>query len=257
MSSGTGEKKMTPLGIVITGIFILSIAAIFFYFKSPSFSSQINIRDIGTFAQIAIAFFAFLAFIYTFIANERSEKLFTGANLPLIDVTPIAVGQVPGEKGDYFTTTFFNVANYSGFDAYDIGIDLKYKGAWIVEWLKADKDSKGKPTGQEIVDGKTYISAPESKIPELKAGDTRQAELQIEKSGLAIAGQYDLEKEVCSKGEEGAPVFVRVSWRNKQNHIFDEVHRYKLVCTKADPGGYSFTFIPDGILSKKDSKFGL
>lgn len=183
-------------------------------------------------------------------SNIRTGKLFIGQNKPLIDVTPISI--TPGisevsKKEANMATTLFSVANYSGFVAYNIVIDIKYgkKNNWISEWLKAEDDNKKEKKG--VVINKIFISTPkaptpESFIPELKPGD---------KGASKHIGSFDLEGTVCSAGYDGYPVFVRVTWENKKGHVFDEIHKYTLLCTKKDLGR-SFTFIPEGIESKKD-----
>jgi hypothetical protein len=260
-----GENGMTSLGIVIIVICILSIIALtLFFFPSLQFTLVISDKSwtrATTIAQILIVVIAFLAFIYTYFANERSEKLFTGANVPLIDVTPIGVAQAPGDKGTYFTTTFFDIANYSGFEALNIGIDLKYgERPWIAEWMKADAERNKKKPGQKIIDGKLYASAPPIFLKELGPGDSVKEKIKLEQRG--VTGMFDLEKDVCSQGTNGLPISVRVTWQNKKEHVFDEVHRYRLICTIASNPldqnqGYSFTFIPEGIIYKKDTKFAL
>jgi hypothetical protein len=261
-----GEKGMTSLGLVIIAISILSVIALTLFFF-PSLQFTLNISDRSwtratTIAQIVIAVFAFLAFIYTYFANERSEKLFVGANIPLIDVTPIGVGQTPGDKGTYFTTTFFEIANYSGFKAFNIGIDLKYGDKpWILEWMKADTERAGKNHGQKIIDGRAYMSAPPILLKELGSGDSKKEKITLEP--LSVSGMLDLKKEVCDRDTHDLPVWVRITWQNKKKHVFDEIHRYKLICTTAgnpsDPNqiGYSFAFIPEGIIYKKDTKYAL
>ncbi len=239
---------------------ILSIIILILYL-SPSSQFTLAISDqhwtrATNIAQIIIAFFAILAFSYTAIANKRSEKLFTAANTPLIDVTPVGVAQAPNAQGIYFTTTILNIANYSGFKAFDIGIDLKYgKNAWITEWIKADKEKNDKNPGERIIDGKPYPSAPQMFITELEPGDSKSEE--IKSAQVTITGMFDLEKDVCSQGARGLPVLVRVAWKNDKGHVFDEVHRYRLIgtpITYPSQFGYSFTFIPEGITSKKGSK---
>jgi hypothetical protein len=76
-----------------------------------------------------------------------------------------------------------------------------------------------------------------------------------------LRGSFNLQ-EACPKADGGPastrnPIQVRVWWQNKQGHTFDEVHQYTLVCTldrdEKDRLGYAFTFIPEGIISRKDT----
>lgn len=181
---------------------------------------------------------------YNYKSNDRFEKLYISQIRPLIEVAPIGVVQ-DAKLGQ--VTTIFSILNFSGFDAHKIGIDLKYEGGWISEWRKARSEKESKGDGQGVIDGKFYSTTPAIIIPLLKAekGTTR-----------AIKGACGLE-EVCKKGADGMPVLVRVKWENSSGYVFDEVHKYKLICTKdnedPDPGsGRSFNFIPEGIISQNN-----
>jgi hypothetical protein len=44
-------------------------------------------------------------------------------------------------------------------------------------------------------------------------------------------------------------VQIRVTWENNRGHVFDEIRKYKLLCTKTEIG-HAFTFIPEGIISQ-------
>jgi hypothetical protein len=185
-------------------------------------------------------------------ANARAERLYVGQNRPLIDVTPIGISQnVAGTHA----TTIFSIVNYSGFKAYNIGIDLKYgDNSWILEWIKARDEKTAKGNGEGVVRERWYLSSSNTIIREIDPGETKESD--EEGKNIVITGSLNLESDVCAKGNSGLPVLVRVTWQNLNHHVFDEVHQYRLICTKdtklTDPGGgRAFTFIPEGIVSKK------
>ena len=216
--------------------------------KNDKKSMWEHIKENPLLSLIVVANLVLVCFNYQ--SNERMGKLFVGQNKPLIDVTPISikplVSKVGKDKPD-MAKTMFSVVNYSGFDAYDIVIDVKYGevNSWISEWSKANDDNKKEIKG--VVIGKTFLSAPKaptpkSFIPKLESDDVGYSR---------NTGSLDLQGKVCSEGAKGYPVLVRVTWRNKLGHVFDEIHEYRLICTKVY-SGRSFTFIPKGIISQKD-----
>lgn len=174
-----------------------------------------------------------------------SEAIAFGQQRPLIDVTPLSVGQL---EGTTVTTIYFGIANYSGFDAEKIGIDVKMEDRfWISEWLKAraDKNEKGDSAG--VAKGKVYFSSPRIDFPSLK----KRGEVTFS----YVANAMDLES-VCSLGDKGAPILIRTTWASKSGHVFDEIAKYTLLCTKDTEGkkigsGRSFTFLPGGKVSEK------
>jgi hypothetical protein len=179
--------------------------------------------------------------------NERAEKLFIGQNKPLIDVTPIGI--IPGiaDDGNKMCATLYSVLNYSGFDANNISVDIAYGGnVYISEWLRAKKDSdlkRIKSADPNLILGNLYPSRPDVQIKELKSGEVKEYR--------GANGNLDLDKQVISMGKKGFLVHIRVTWENNQGHVFDEVRKYKLLCTKHEKG-HSFTFIPEGIVSQKN-----
>ena len=189
-------------------------------------------------------------------ANSRAKKLFVGQNKPLIDVAPIGIIHGIAEDENKMCATLFSVVNYSGFVAYNILIDVAYEGnVWILEWLRAEKDRKekeGKNKEKVVVTKGYYPSISTRKtIKKLIPGETREKD--FEGKAIGISGSLDLEKRVVSKGKEGFPVFVRLTWENNRGHVFDEIHKYKLICTKGvSESGRAFTFIPEGIISQKN-----
>lgn len=189
---------------------------------------------------------------FTRKAHARAESIFVGENHPLIDVTPIGIGQnADGTQA----VTVFSIVNYSGFKAFNIGIDLKYgSNNWILEWRKARDEKIAKGQAEGVVREKLYMSAPNVNIRKIRPGETKERDEEGNK--IEIIGALNLEGNVCTKGDKGFPVWVRVTWQNLNRHVFDEVHQYRLICTKdtelTDPGGgRAFTFIPEGVISQK------
>lgn len=204
-------------------------------------------------ANIVLVVITALSLLYARRANSRAEKLFVGENRPLVDVTPIAIRQ---KASGTHATTVFSIVNYSGFPAYEIGIDLKYgANSWILEWLKARGEKLKKGAAEGVVPEKFYSSPPTAHVSELGPGETAERD----KSGyqIEITGSLNLEDDVCAKGDEGMPVWVRVTWQNASRHVFDSVYEYRLICTKDteirdQAGGRSLTFVPLGVVSQKD-----
>jgi hypothetical protein len=198
-------------------------------------------------------------------ANERQEKLFKGQNKPLIDVIPIGIVQteMDDEKPTKICTTFFSVVNYSGFEAHKISYDIKYQSDWISEWVKANADNERKIKESErnkvevdpnVSLNHPYVSRPIMNIPILMPGETKEGKLiwpprNLEEVPPLASGEFDLKKYVVDN-KDGFQVKVRVTWENKDGYVFDEIHKYKLICTKKGKG-HSFTFIPEGIVSQK------
>jgi hypothetical protein len=249
---------LTSLGIVILLICILSVFALFLYLNpycqfAKNVSWQIPLQTI---ANMVIAIAAVVTLIYSLHMYQNSQKLLIGQSTPLIDVSPISITQLQDTNKNYFAATRFSVVNYSGFKAFKIGIDLKYgEIAWIREWLKAQADKPSEKNTQ-IIMHKEYMLPPNIFIKELEFGKTTDKD--YENKDIVIMGALNLENQVCTKNNEGLPVWVRVTWQNEQGHTFDEVHKYKLVCTKdkdePDRIGYAFTFVPEGVSLKKDAK---
>ena len=44
---------------------------------------------------------------------------------------------------------------------------------------------------------------------------------------------------------------MRVTWKSKDEHVFEKIQKYKLLCTTTGIG-HAFTFINEGIVSKTD-----
>lgn len=198
-------------------------------------------------------FISYVLFTYARQSNDRAQKLFVGQIKPLIDVSPNDITQV----GDHQCNTRLSFSNYSGFDAKKIGIDVRYgpnTNAWIGEWRKAYNDVDEKNKNGIVID-KTYSTKPLLTIPELKSGETDAIDFNI--SDISFTGSLNL-KEVCDEGPSGYPFYVRITWQNEKGHVFDEIHKYKLLCTSVDIGkepnirrGRSLTFIPEGVMSHK------
>jgi len=182
---------------------------------------------------------------YNLKANNRFEKLYISQIRPLIAVAPVGVTQ---DTKIEQVTTIFSILNYSGFEAYKIGVDIKYEDkSWILEWRKAHLERESKGDGKGVIDGKLYNTTPETIVQFLEAEEGVQRK---------IKGACNLET-VCSKGADGIKVLIRVKWENKSGYVFDEVHQYKLICTRDNDGqdsgaGRAFNFIPEGIISQKN-----
>lgn len=202
------------------------------------------------FANILLVIATFASVLYLYFSNARAERLFVALNQPVIDVTPIAIAQSSSKT---HAITYFSVVNYSGFQALNIGVDVLYSKSWIGEWLKARDDGKHNST-PGIAPERLYATTPNVLIDSLSPGDSTDTD----KSGgkLKISGSLSFD-EVCANEEQGWPILVRVTWQNEQHHTFDEIHKYRLICTKdtGEPGlkGRAFTFIPEGIISKRSS----
>ncbi len=203
---------------------------------------------IVAFANICLVAITLLAFFQTRksvdlarSSNERAEKVYVGQNKPLIDITPIALGQ--SSAGTHVAIEL-SVSNYSGFKAFNIGFDVRYgEQGWHGEWIKASEQPGG------VKRGYRYDPLPKIIIPILKSGATIKAKPD---SPIFSSGVLNLENDVCICKNGEIIVQIRVRWENKNHHVFDEVHEYKLICTKASKNnGRSFTFIPVGVVSKK------
>ena len=239
-----GGILISPIEIIliIIGIFLILLVAYIFEY---GFSELLkNLPAVIGIANVILVCITLGSLYYASEANKRAESLFVGENRPLIDVTPIGINQ--SSKNDQ-VSTLFSISNYSGFIAYNIGIDLKYGGSWILEWRKAEDDRVSKGDIKGIEKDKTYNTLPNVRIEKLNPGETYPP--KDSKVTYAIIGALNLDK-VCDSGELGLKVQVRVTWQNEQQHIFDSVHQYKLICTKVSEGR-AFTFIPEGVISHK------
>lgn len=249
---------MNILGWVLIGILVLAAAAVVMFFVNPVPQLGNSIKDSPWAAGATVV--AAIALIFTAATFWDTRKLFVGQNTPMVDVTPVALSA----EGN-FTTIYFSIANYSGFAAHDIAIDLKLGDAWIMEWLKAHAEKEAKPKDERLIQMKTaYPLVPEFSAkqgpywPRLEPGQA------VGRDRLpGITGYLELQT-ICPEIGKGVPssshpVRIRVTWKNDNGHVFDEVHQYSLVCTldqdKDEKGriGYAFALIPDGIVSKKDS----
>ncbi len=196
----------------------------------------------------AIAVTNIILICYTVKSNDRAARVFVAENRPLIDVTPVGV-----QKDGAHVSTLFTVANYRGFTAYEIGLDIKYGDyPWMSEYIKAAADNKGKEK-EGVVEKHIYLSPPATPtsigLEELRPGQTISIAGK-ELDALGYSGTLDLEKEVTTKGDKGLTVAIRATWKNKKKggHVFDIVYQYQLIGTRVDKGR-SFTFIPKGIVS--------
>lgn len=234
---------MSPVGIVfiIIGILIVLFGAFVTIYGFQEVTK--NLTTILIIANIILVCATAASLYYAGKSNTRAERLFVGENRPLIDVTPVAISQQEFSQVRQ-VLTLFSIANYSGFTAYEIGIDLKYgeKNDWILEWRKAKNDKSG------VILKKIFNPSPMVLIHKLKPGETKT--LDDEEGPIGITGNLKLEDDVCAKGKKGLTVQIRITWKNKNEHIFDAVHQYKLICTSVEEGR-AFNFVPEGIVSEK------
>ena len=249
-NSGFTKLRSILLCIVV----ILLIVYIGIYYKSILiiYETFIGLRNSDKFtliialSNIVLVGITLFSLAYARKSNYRAEITHISENCPLIDVSPISVMQDYDIKQ---VKTFFSIANYSGFSAYRIGIDLKYgNNSWILEWRKARKERDEKGNKSSVIGNKEYFTTPDIRIDKLKPGETINRDSTG--SELCIVGSLNLERDVCSKGNDGLPVWVRVSWQNSNRHTFDEVRKYRLICTidsdkTEENRGRAFNFIPE------------
>jgi hypothetical protein len=197
-------------------------------------------------ATMVIAMANLVLIYYTVQSNTRAAQAFVAENRPLLDITPIAIAQ---NFDGIHASTEISISNFSGFSAHEVGVDLKYgENSWINEWIKADEDAKKKRNDSDVVKSVWYQSTPQPIIKKLEPGETQTTK----KLGLFMSGSLNLE-EVVAKGKEGLTVSIRVTWQNEKGHVFDAVHDYRLIGTVSSAKGRSFTFIPKGLVSQKET----
>ena len=150
---------------------------------------------------------------YAWKSDSRNEQVFLAERRPYIDVSPVSLVQDSGTN----SLVTLSLANYSGFDALNVGIDVKYgelaNRYWTGEWQKASQNelARGKDGPSGVLKLHEYTSQPPVAIPFLP-----------KRGGLATwvsANAMDLEEDVCSRGNEGFPVFVRITWQNDARHL--------------------------------------
>jgi hypothetical protein len=177
-------------------------------------------------------------------SNSRAKKLFVGQNKPLIDVTPISIIHSIADDKNKMCATLYSVSNYSGFVAKNISIDIAYGGnVYISEWLRAKEDSirkKKEGLDPNLVPNYLYHTRPYINIKEIKPGKVKEYR--------GASGSLDLDKKVVGMGNKGYPLLIRVTWENDRGHVFDEIRKYKLLCTTYEIG-HAFSFIQEGIVS--------
>ncbi len=143
-------------------------------------------------------------------AQEREEKSAVLHVRPLIQTRPVAFSIHQG-----FGQTILEVINPSGYEAYDLSLDIKYEDIdWIVEWLKANNQ-------------------PPAKVEKLGPGAGFRAMFN---GALPYS-----EDEILTK-RKTFNVQVRAKWRNKMGRNFETIGKYEYTCTTVGDN-YSFTFI--------------
>lgn len=185
----------------------------------------------------------------TIKSYKRTQRLFIGEDSPQVQAVPYAIGE---NSKTHNSTISFELVNYTGFDAKDVSIDVKYCVAnsrlrhWAGEWVKANIEVNGKAASGVVEDSGYFFAAP-SKVDLLP----RFTKVDTKERGLGIAADaLHIETDVCNQGDLGLPVLVRVRWRNEKGRAFDEIHKYKLLCTKNwidknTPRGRAFAFTPE------------
>jgi hypothetical protein len=222
-----------PQGFLLI-VLLVSLVVLVLLNTFPITDFSFELRDCMNFAFLLVAV---ASLYYARRSIRRADRIFHGQIKPLIQVRPVGLSERPERNS---VDTIFKVVNYSGFDALNIAIDLQYgQKDWIGEWLYAYEDNlrrqKGTYDGEETPSG-FYPTASRAKIRELKAGETAN---EVKVTG----GTLDLERDVCSKGNEGLVVSVRSVWENRDGYRFDSLDRYKLICTKVNDGR-SFSLLP-------------
>ncbi len=183
-------------------------------------------------------------------ANKRTQQLFIGEDNPQIQAFPFVIA----ESGKTHNSTLnFRLINYSGFDAFNVNVDVLYcvdktrHRHWAGEWAKADKDSKQNPKQQGAATDKGYFLTPQNVGPTLKRFTEVTTDQEL---GFGFGSDaLNLEGQVCSKDVDGLPVLVRLRWHSSKGRTYDVLQKYKLLCTKnwmgtGIPSGRSFTAIP-------------
>jgi hypothetical protein len=224
-----------PQGFLLI-VLVVSIVVLVVLNTFPITDLTFDLRD---WMNLAFMMVAVASLYYARRSNRRADRVFHGQIRPLIQVRPMGLVERPERNG---VDTVFSVVNYSGFDAYNISIDLQYGDKeWISEWLYAYEDNlkrqKGTYEAEEGLYG-FYPTTPRPKIKELKAGETAN---QVKVTGRT----FDLEVDVCGKGGKGTAVSVRSIWENGDGYRFDRVDRYQLICTSVNEGR-SFSLLPLG-----------
>lgn len=164
--------------------------------------------NIATIIGVIALLISFLSFYLSWRADkrqskseEREERAAALQVKPLVQTKP---ARFVFYKESNFGATFLEVANPSGYDAYEVTFDLKYNGIdWISEWLKANNQ-------------------PPRALPKLEAGGALVVSFQG-------ALPYPMD-EICKKRKE-FDVFVRTKWRNEKKRTFEVLGQYELICT--------------------------
>jgi len=143
-------------------------------------------------------------------AQEREEKSAILHVRPLIQTRPVAFSINQG-----FGLTTLEVINPSGYEAYDLSLDIKYEHIdWIGEWLKTNNQLPSKVL--TLGPGAAFMANFNGSLP------------------------YS-ENEIRTK-RKSFNVQVRAKWRNKMGKNFEMIGKYEYMCTTVGDN-YSFTFI--------------
>ena len=207
-----------------------------------------------------------ISLFFVILQNSRFEKKFIAENIPLLDITPLAIVDLKGTH----VKTYLSIINYSGFEAKYIYIDMIYRKSklkesqpeqWVGEWGKAETNRKRK-----IEERKSKVKNNKNQIywsligkmvkdinfiESLPPGEA--IELVKDHEIKNLSGSLNLDR-VAESGK--IPVYFKIQWKNRYRRVFEKIYRYDLVATIADPkngepeSGRSFTFIPKSVTSK-------
>jgi hypothetical protein len=143
-------------------------------------------------------------------AQDREKKSAALQIRPLIQARPVAFFIHEG-----FGQTTLEVTNPSGYEAYELSLDIKYEeNDWIAEWLKANQQP---PVGVlKLGPGAGIMSIFNGSLP------------------------YS-EDEICTK-RKTFNVLVRMKWKNEMKRNFETIGKYQLLCTTVGDNR-SFAFL--------------
>lgn len=203
------------------------------------------IFQISSFIILAIT--AYFTYQTGTIYNKNldiTKQIFIAQDEPRISVIPEAIAESELKN----SAIRFSLVNYTGFIAKHVSMDIKYLNpkrlsTWSLKWNAAHQyKTKG------VQFGVWYPLGQKQAIDHIDA----YGHETFETSKIETYGTHalDLQTEVCDANQNGFPVLVRATWENEKGRRFDEVEKFRLVCTMDWIGnkkgeGRSFTMIPE------------
>jgi len=179
-------------------------------------------------AQIATAFCAVGALLFTGISFCENSKVSKEGIRPLLSIRPITAEPTTSVHGKFVGTTI-QVVNYSGFDAFNVTVDMRYRtgptAMWIREWVNAYKNSKRPELKLDIKDADTYT---------VRSGEGR---------AIMLRGGLDIEESVCKSDLKRLPIDIWTQWDSEKGQRFEKIETWQLLCTEVYDGK-SFSFEP-------------